>query len=448
MPFSFKKDLLLNKVKLAVWGSGYIGFTSAINFALNGVQVLCFDVNREIVDSINKGEVKIPNLEYWLGFSVKPLVAEKLLRATNAWKDLNRQDVRVHLIAIPTEKGGEPWDGPLKDVVEKIAQKKTEGGRPDLVIIESTLTPNLIEDVVKPIFEKARRTIGKDILIAVAPRRDWFHSPEKNLKNLARVIGGIDKKSTDAAEEVLGIVSDNILKASNHKIAELVKSVENSLLHIPAVYAMQLARAYPGLDINEVLALASTHWRIPRYYPTMGTGGYCIPVSSKYVVQGAEHPEYLSIAKEAIRFDAEQAGFVADMTARHVKNGKVGVLGIAYKADLKVHTLSPALAIIKSLSEKQIKVQANDPYYSPEEIKAITGVENFIYPNEMKTFKVLVIVPEHRLYTQTPKSIILKNLKKGQIIIDNTGAWDSLREEFKKKGVVYHRIGENGWCNW
>ncbi|MBI5189484.1 MAG: nucleotide sugar dehydrogenase [Nitrospirae bacterium] len=446
MTVKHQKDLLLNKTSLGIWGSGYIGFTSAINFALKGVRVVCYDTNKEIVDSINRGEVRIPNLEYWIGFSVKPLVKEGLLRATSNWKDLTGKDVRAHLVAIPTERGGDPWDGPLKDVVGKLASKPAVKDYPELVIIESTLTPNLIEDAVVPILEASGRKAGKDFLIAVAPRRDWFHSPEKNLKNLKRVVGGVDKRSTEVAAGVLGIVSDHILKASNHKVAELVKSVENSLLHVPAVYAMQLARAYPSLDINEVLELASTHWRIPRYYPTMGTGGYCIPVSSKYVVQGAEHPEFLTMAQDAIRFDADQAAFVAGLAAAHAKGGKVGVLGIAYKADLKVHTLSPAISIIRNLTERGIRVLANDPYYTTEEINSLTGVESFDYPDGLKGFKVVVIVPEHRLYTQTPKSVVLKSLRKGQIIIDNTGAWESLREEFREKGVTYHKIGDSGWC--
>ena len=446
MSYLYKKDLLLNKVKLAVWGSGYIGFTSAINFALKGVHVVCYDTNNDIVDAINKGEVRIPNLEYWLGFSVRPMVEERLLRATSDWKELIKKDVKVHLVAIPTEKNGDPWDGPLKDVIGRIAKKPADKKCPDVIIIESTLTPNQIDDIVGPILLTEGKKPDKDILIAVAPRRDWFHSPEKNLKNLPRVVGGIGKKSADAAVDTLSIVSDKIILASNHKIAELVKSVENSLLHIPAVYAMQLARAYPGLDVNEVLSLAATHWRIPRYYPTMGTGGYCIPVSSKYVVQGAEHPELLTMAHEAIRFDAEQAQFVADIVESHAKKEKVGVLGITYKADLKVHTLSPALSIIKSLRKRGIDVYASDPYYAPEEIRSVTGAKVFGYPGDLKNFRVVVIVPEHRLYTQTPKSIVLKNLKRGQVIVDNTGAWEGLREEFKNKGVEYHKIGDSGWC--
>ena len=234
MSYLYKKDLLLNKAKLAVWGSGYIGFTSAINFALNGVHVICYDTNNDIVNSINKGEVRIPNLEYWLGFSVKPMVEERLLRATFDWEELIKKDVKVHLVAIPTEKNGDPWDGPLKDVVGRIAKKPADKKHPDIIIIESTLTPNQIDDIVEPILMAAGMKPDEDILIAVAPRRDWFHSPEKNLKNLPRVVGGIGKKSTEAAINILSIVSDKIIPASNHKIAELVKSVENSLLHIPA----------------------------------------------------------------------------------------------------------------------------------------------------------------------------------------------------------------------
>lgn len=445
LPQRFKRLLLHNEAKIGVWGSGYIGLTSAINFAVNGVQVVCHDVNERTVDAIRGGTIAIPNLQYWLGIPIQELVAGGMIQATTRWEDMLAPDVIVHLIAIPTERQGEPWDGPLQDVIAKIASKRLAKDQPNLVVIESTLTPTQVERIVVKRFEAHGHVVGRDVFIGVAPRRDWFHSPEMNLKNLPRVIGGTTPETTDILQSVLEIICDKLLPASTHTVAELVKSVENSLLHVPSVFAMELARAYPHVDVQEVLKLVSTHWRIPQYYPSMGTGGYCIPVSSKYVIMGATHPEELTIAKAAIWRDEEQKRFIAALVDR-ATDGPIGILGITYKGDLKVHTLSPALTIIDALKARGRRILVHDPYYTPEELNRITGgVEALDYPRHLSELSAILVVPNHRLYAQTPRKVLLEQLRPGQLILDNLGCWRKMGAEFLKRGIRYHCIGDSGW---
>jgi nucleotide sugar dehydrogenase len=445
LKIDFKKSLLDNKTRLGIWGCGYIGFTTAVNFAINGVKVIGYDINEELIKNLNKGKVSIPNLDYWLGFPIDSLIETKLFLATKEVSAMFSFDIKVHMIAIPTEKNGEPFNGYLENVIENICKRESSKDIPDLIIIESTLTPGNVEKIVVPVMKKAGKDPYTDCLIGVAPRRDWFHAPEKNLRNLPRVISGLDKKTTDYVKEVLSIVCDNLITASSIKIAELVKSVENSLLHVPSVYAMQLARAYPDIDIKEVLNLAGTHWRIPTYYPSMGTGGYCVPVSSKYVKMGATDPEILTIIDETIKFDQNEPHFIAEII-KHKGGRKVGVLGIAYKGDLKVHTLSPALKIITHLTKMDIKVSVHDPYYSQDEIKDITGCTDFSYPHGLDQFDTIIIIPDHRLYTQTPREVLFSYIKKVSLIMDNMGVWEKFRENFKESGVSYHVVGDANWC--
>jgi nucleotide sugar dehydrogenase len=424
-----KEDLLNGKKRIGVWGAGYIGGTTAMAFASEGVKVMCYDISKEAVAGIMRGQLAVANLEYWFGATMKEFVDKGLVEATNDWELMKDEDIVVHFIAVPTEKDGEPWDDAILDVIDKL--KKIN---PPLVIIESTLTPGRLDTF----------DIG-DLRIGVAPRRDWFHSPEQNLKNLHRVYAGMDKEISEEMYDVLSIVCDHLLCASSYKVAELVKSVENSLLHVPAVYATQLAHAYPDLDIGEVLNLASTHWRIPRYYPSMGTGGYCIPLSSKYVLYGADDPDRLSILKATLDSDKEEPYFVANIVAKRV-NGDVGVMGICYKGDLKVHMLSPALPIIRRLKETDgINVYVNDPYYTEEELKGLVGVECFDYMKDLGRFDALIVVTDHKVYKRMPRELLLSQLKEGVLIYDNYGIWKRHASSFNERGIRYYKIGDPGW---
>ena len=321
---------------------------------------------------INAGKTPMPNMEYWLGFDTKYLVQAGIISATVDYEKVSSPDFEVHMIAIPTEREDKPWDGALQDVMNKIAAYLRKSRQQSLVIIESTLTPNKTDELIIPIFEKQALHVGKDVLLGVAPRRDWFISPEKNLRTLPRIVGGTTPETTKLMVEVLSIVCDKLIPAPDHRHAEIVKSVENAFRHVEITLANQLSLAYPSLNMVEVLKLVGTKWNLNVYHPSFGSGGYCIPLSSKYVLEGAEKPEYLTIIRETISTDTSLPSMIADWI---VDSGfkRVGILGLSYKGDLKVHVLSPTLRMSKRLIGRGVSVKINDPYYTADEIKKITA---------------------------------------------------------------------------
>jgi len=424
-----KQDLLKGKTRIAIWGSGFIGATTAMAFASEGVHVTCYDINENAVRMINAGQLAIANLELWFGATMDEFIKKGLVQATSNWEDLNKPEFVAHLIAIPTERNGKPWDGALLDVLEKL--KKIA---PPLVIVESTLIPGQLDTL----------DLG-NLRVGVAPRRDWFHSPDKNLKNLDRVFAGMTPEVGEDVREVLSVVCDNLKQASDHLVAELVKSVENSLLHVPAVYATQLAHAYPHVNIDEVLRLAATHWRINRYYPSLGTGGYCIPLSSQYVYLGAREPQYLTIVEAAVKSDQNEPHFIAGRIA-HLVDGNVGIFGISYKGDLKVHALSPALPIIEHLkAEKHLTVTVNDPYYTDDELRVITQVEPFDSEQNLGGFSAIILVSDHKIYGRVPLHRLLEEIKPGTIVVDNYGIWAKYKKQLREAGINYYKVGDAGW---
>jgi nucleotide sugar dehydrogenase len=243
-------------------------------------------------------------------------------------------------------------------------------------------------------------------------------------------------------KEVLGIVCDTILQAKDHRHAELVKSIENAYRHVEITLANQLSLAYPDIDMREVLALVGTKWNIGTYHPSFGTGGYCIPLASQYVLAGTNDTDRLSILTSAIQTDRDLPGTVAETVVRKGAE-KVGILGLAYKGDLKVHTLSPTLRIVSHLKQKDVAVKVHDPYYTAEEIKQICGAETFRFPDDLGQFDTILIVADHRNYQAIPKNKILSNLKNCKLILDNAGIWDGF--DFARAGIEYHLAGTENW---
>ena len=88
-------------------------------------------------------------------------------------------------------------------------------------------------------------------------------------------------------------------------VAELVKSIENCYRHVEINLANELSLAFPDKNMREVLNLVGTKWNMNTYYPGFGTGGYCIPLSSKYVIGGSKFPKKLNIVKAAVKLDSQ-----------------------------------------------------------------------------------------------------------------------------------------------
>lgn len=429
--------------RIAVWGTGFIGFSTMAHFANEGIESVGYDIDEDQVTTINRGEVPVETLKYWLGFDVEELVKEGLLYAETDYEKLISDDVYAHFIAIPTEKDGEPWEKPLEDVLEKIVQMKT-GTRdhPAIVVVESTLTPGMSEDVGLPILRNSPLKLGEDVLFAVAPRRDWFTATDKKLPDVPRVVGGRSDKAEEHLLSILGLVCDNLTIASDHTHAEMVKSVENAYRHMGIGLANQLTRAYPDKNIREVLELAATKWNIPAYFPSVGVGGYCIPLASQYVRSGAENTTELDILEKVIETDREQPRIVADsLVDRGMES--VAILGLTYKGDVKVDVLSPTIPIAERLQEYGVRVSVHDPYYGDEYIEARTGATAISFPDELPDHEAVVVAAGHRQYNYTQNDIILRYMQDASLVIDNTTLWEDV--PFENHGIEYFYTGAEGW---
>ena len=193
------------------------------------------------------------------------------MRATSNYNDLITEDFLVHFVAIPTERNGKPYFKPLMSVLNNISKIKKNSKNPPIVIVESTLAPKVSDKKIIPFLKRKKLTVGKNILLSIAPRRDWFIEGGKNLENLDRVYGSTDVKSTSVTKDVLSIVCKNFMQLALTN-SEMVKSVENAYRHMDITLANQLSLAFPKDNIREVLKLVGTKWNVEAFHPGIGAG--------------------------------------------------------------------------------------------------------------------------------------------------------------------------------
>ena len=435
---NYKQLLKSKKSKIAVWGTGYIGLSTMVYFSKKKIKCVGYDVDSSKIKKINSGVLPLADLSKWFGFDIKELVKQNYLKATSNYKDLVTEDFIVHFIAIPTERNGKPFYKPLINVLGKIANINQNSKNPPIVIVESTLAPKVTDKKIIPFLKKKKLIVGKNILLSIAPRRDWFIDGGKNLENLDRVYGSTDKSSTKVTKDVLSIVCKKLHLASSYKVSEMVKSVENAYRHMDITLANQLSLAFPKDNIREVLKLVGTKWNVEAFHPGLGAGGYCIPLSSRYILSQVKNISKLSLLRETIKTDDSMGKLIANSIAKKgFKN--IGVLGLSYKGNLKVSVLSKVIPLVKFLIKKKLKVRLFDPYFSKQEIYKAVKIKTFNFPQDLTRFDCLIVAVDHKEF-KIQKKVLEKHLKNCKLIIDHDGAW----KKYNLKNN-YHLSGDHGW---
>ncbi|MFX1318472.1 MAG: nucleotide sugar dehydrogenase [Promethearchaeota archaeon] len=359
-------------------GIGNMGLPVAIAFANEGAKVVGVRTDQEIVEQINRGESpligepKIPDL-------LKDMVSAGRFRATiNAPAAAKESDVIILLVPLLVTETGEEDYSIIKNAAGA-AGKGLEKG--DLVITSTTMPPGATEAVVKPVLEEFSGLIaGKDFGLAHSPERLMIGRVLRNLYKFPKVIGGIDKASTEAAAGVYGVFGD-VIPTSSLLTAELVKVAEGTYRDINIGYANFLAKLCEPLRIDawEVIAAANkgTHEHCMIHRPSAGVGGHCIPVYPWFLINKAKQ---LGVAPHLLR----QARYINDSMPYHtveliirclnaqkksVKGSTVSLLGISFRANVKETRFAASLRILELLREYHPKgILAYDSYFSNQEL--------------------------------------------------------------------------------
>ena len=333
-------------------GLGYIGLPTAAIAASKGVKVLGVDTKPNVVDTINRGEIHI--IEPGLGDVVKGVVANGNLRAS-----LLPETSDAYLIVVPTPFKGnhEPDISFVEAATRAIIPLLKEG---DLYIIEST-SPVGTTDKMAALIHNERPELTGKIYIAYCPERVLPGNVLFELIHNDRVIGGIDKVSTNRAQEFYATFVEGKLHATNAKTAEMCKLTENSSRDVQIAFANELSLICDkaGINVWELIELANKHPRVNILQPGAGVGGHCIAVDPYFLT--AEFPMESQLIGKAREINNYKAFWCAEkirstMLEFELKNGRkpnVALMGLAFKPNIDDLRESPAKYIAQKVMQSE-----------------------------------------------------------------------------------------------
>jgi UDP-N-acetyl-D-glucosamine dehydrogenase len=408
------------KAKIGIIGLGYVGLPLAMEFVRSGFCTYGFDIDTKKIESLNSGKSYISHIT---SATIKEIVANKAFHPVDNFSRLGDVDCVIICVPTPVTETKEPDLTPVIKTAETIAKHLRKG---QLIVLESTTYPGTTDDVMRPVLEKTGLKAGKDFYLAFSPEREDPGNKNFSTKTIPKVVGGINKESTEVAAALYGEVMQKVVVVSSEKVAEATKMLENTFraVNIALINELKMLFDKVGVSIWDIIEASKTKpFGYMPFYPGPGWGGHCIPVDPFYLSWlGRKHDFITRFIDLAGEINIKMPEYVIEKTidalnemGKALKNAKVLVLGLAYKKDIGDPRESPSFKIIELLEAKGAKVDYNDPFIpSAPDMRHFNVQKKSVKAdaNAIKKYDCVVIVTDHSSYDY---EMIAKNAR---LIID------------------------------
>ncbi len=440
-------------MKIAVVGTGYVGLVTGTCFSEMGVHVTCVDVDKQKIDSLNKGQIPIyePGLETLVNKNRK----SGRLRFTTSLQDvINEVDIIFSAVGTPPDEDGSADLKYVLDVARTIGQHIN---RYVLVVTKSTV-PVGTATKVKEVINQQLRQRGVDVPFDVASNPEFLKEGNavKDFMSPDRVVVGVEseraRKLMARLYKPFMIVSDRLI-FTDIPSAEMIKYAANSMLATRISFMNDIANLCElvGADVNMVRKGIGSDTRIGKkfLYAGCGYGGSCFPKDVKALIKtAADHGYSMRVLQAVEEVNADQKlvlyrkivnCYGGDET--QLQGKKVAIWGLSFKPETDDMREAPSLVLIDLLLKAGAHVKVYDPV-AMDECRRRIG-DKVDYATDMYDAAdgadALMLVTEWK-ELRMPNMETLQSKMAGRLILDGRNILDG--EELRQAGFEYHCIGK------
>lgn len=352
---------------VAILGLGYVGLPLAISFVDAGCTVLGVDANEARVAELVAGHSPIDDIS---NETLRSALARGLSIHSTGDVQLVGADAIFVCVPTPINQAKDPDLAPVLAAAERVREELRAG---QLVILQSTTFPGTTAGPFRTELERSGLVAGRDFDLAFAPERVNPGDPTSAGREIPRLVGGLTRAGTARAATLLRRISATVHELTSPDAAELAKLLENVFRNVNIALVNQLALLCErmSLDVWEVIDAAATKpFGFMPFRPGPGVGGHCIPVDPYYLAWRAREFDFVDRFVElAGDINLAMPRHVVDLVAaalndhgRATKGARVGVLGVAFKRDVRDARNSPAADVLAGLAARGAIVAFHDPH--------------------------------------------------------------------------------------
>ena len=431
-------------MKIAVFGTGYVGLVTGTCFADSGHDVICVDIDEKKIQLLSQGVSPIYESE------LEPMIKANLesgrLRFTNDAVTAIRDSLCL-FIAVGTPPGE---DGSA-DLVHVLSVAETIGRNMDgyrVVVVKSTVPVGTCDRVREAI----RKLTRHEFDVVSNPEFLKEGSAVSDSMMPERIIVGTDNVRTAELMKALYapfVRTGNPIYIMDVRSAETTKYAANAMLatRISFMNEFALFCEQVGADIESIRIGIGSDSRIGKrfLFAGAGYGGSCFPKDVKAIIQTAkQHGCRMKVLEAVEEVNERQKCLLADKVLGHfgdrLDGKKIAVWGLAFKPKTDDMREAPSIDVIRRLLSAGAAVVAHDPVAS-EVARGVFG-EAIGYAqtnyDALAGADALVIVTEWNEY-RYPDFERMKTAMRSPVIFDGRNIYNS--QEIQALGFAYFGIG-------
>jgi UDPglucose 6-dehydrogenase len=432
-------------MKITVIGAGYVGLVSAACFSDFGYEVTCVDRDARKVAALENG--KIPIYEQGL----EPVVASnrqagRLTFTEDLKGAVASADVVLIAVGTPTREGDDAAD---LSYVYAAGEEIARAMKGYTVIVTKSTVPVGTAARLREIIAKARPDCDFDV--ASNPEFMREGSAVEDFQRPDRVVIGVN---SERAEKVLRqlyrpLTAKNVpLVVASCEAAEVIKYAANTFLATRIAFVNQLADLCEkvGADVQDVARGMGLDKRIGLQFlnPGPGFGGSCFPKDTRALAHTArQHGSPFTIVENVIGSNETRKRALADRIQQAaggtLKDKKIALLGIAFKAETDDIRDAAALTVIPELQKRGAAIAAFDPVAMENGRQAFQSVQwcADAYSAAIGADAV-VILTEWNVFRGLDLKRLARDMR-APVMVDFRNLFTV--SDVKDSGLAYHSIG-------
>ncbi len=440
-------------MRVAIFGTGYVGLVTGTCLAEVGHQVTCVDVDQAKVDGLCRGIIPIyePGLE--------PMVKEnhaagRLAFTSDAAPAIDGCPVVFIAVGTPPDEDGSA------DLQYVLAVARTIGQhlRAPAVVVNKSTVPVGTADKVRAAIAAELQTRGVDIAFDVVSNPEFLKEGDAVADCMRPdriVVGSADAGSVAVMRRLYAPFNRNHDRVVEMDVrsAELTKYAANAMLATKISFMNEIANIAErvGADVEQVRKGIGSDPRIGWHfiYPGAGYGGSCFPKDVQALARTAQQagvqPRLLD-AVEAVN-DA-QKGHLFELVQRHygddhaLRGRTFAVWGLAFKPNTDDMRAASSRRLLQQLWDAGARVQAYDPE-ALDEARRIFGQRDDLQLCDdaaaaLAGADALVVVTEWKQF-RSPDFAQLREALADAVVFDGRNLYEPADAE--AAGLAYYGIG-------
>jgi len=442
-------------MRVAIFGTGYVGLVTGTCLADVGHQVVCVDIDQAKVDGLNRGVIPIyePGLE--------PMVkanhaASRLAFTTDAASAITHGQVIFIAVGTPPDEDG---SADLQYVLAVARTIGTHMAVPTVVVNKSTV-PVGTADKVRAAIAEVLAARGVEIAFDVVSNPEFLKEGDAVADCMRPdriVVGASNPDSVALMRRLYAPFNRNHDRVVEMDVrsAELTKYAANAMLATKISFMNEIANIAEkvGADIEQVRQGIGSDPRIGWHfiYPGAGYGGSCFPKDVQALARTAQqhgHEPKLLNAVEAV--NEAQKGHLYQLIQRHYDRGEdegvrgktFAVWGLAFKPNTDDMREASSRRLLAQLWEGGASVRAYDPEATDEARRIFGERDDLVFCDNaydvLDGADALVVVTEWKQF-RSPDFVRLREVLNDAVVFDGRNLYDP--QEIEAAGLAYYGIG-------